>query len=202
MIKAIIFDLGGVYFTDGTSKAVKKVSRKYNLNSRDVSDFFGTKNKIGRLYRQGRLSSRQFWQEFQRQFKIKVNKDDIIKQWILCYKPIQENLNLIIKLRKKGLKIYFLSDNVKERTQVLQRKYNFLRNFDYGIFSHEAGITKKDGDRIFKLILKKTSNDPANVIFIDDKEDYVKIARELGMNALHYKNTKQLEKELRMLINF
>ena len=100
MIKAIIFDLGGVYFTDGTSKAVKKVSLKYNLNSRDVSDFFGTKNKIGRLYRQGRLSSWQFWQEFQKRFKIKVNKDGIIKQWMLSYKPIRGNLDLLRKLRK------------------------------------------------------------------------------------------------------
>ena len=200
MIKAIVFDLGGVYFTDGTSKAVKKVSQKYDLNSQEVSSFFGTKNKIGRLYRQGMISSLQFWQAFQKYFKIKVNKNDIIKQWILSYKPIRGNLDLLRKLRKKGLKIYFLSDNVKERSQILQGKYNFLKDFDSGVFSHEAGITKKDGSKIFKLVLRKTGNNPKEVIFIDDKEDYVKTARELGMNAVHYKNVKQLEKELKVLI--
>ncbi len=200
MIKSIIFDLGGVYFTDGTSKAVKKFSQKYKLNSQDVSDFFGTKNKIGRLYRQGKLTSKQFWQALQKQFKIRVNKDDLIKQWILCYKPIQGNLDLIKKLRKNGLKIYFLSDNVKERSQILQQKYNFMGDFDSGIFSHEARITKKDGDKIFKLVLQKTGNKPNEVIFIDDKEDYVKIAEELGINALYYKNVKKLKKEIKKLI--
>lgn len=194
MIKTIIFDLGGVYFTDGTSKAVKKVSQKYNLSSQEVSDFFGTKNKIGRLYRQGRLTSQQFWETFQKHFKIKVNKNDIIKQWILSYKPLRGNIELLKKLRKKGLKIYFLSDNVKERSQILQRKYNFLKDFDSGVFSHDAGITKKDGYGIFKLVLRKTGNVSDNVVFIDDKEDYFKTARELGMNAVHYKNVKQLEK--------
>lgn len=50
MIKSIIFDLGGVYFTDGTSKAVKKVSQKYNLNSQEVSDFFAKKLGINTIH--------------------------------------------------------------------------------------------------------------------------------------------------------
>ena len=31
MIKSIIFDLGGVYFTDGKKIVVEKISKKYNL---------------------------------------------------------------------------------------------------------------------------------------------------------------------------
>ena len=197
MIKAIIFDLGGVYFTDGTSKAVQKVSKKYNLNSQEVSDFFGTKNNIGRLYRQGKLTSKEFWEEFEKQFGIKVNKEDLTKQWILCYKPIQGNVDLIEKLRKNGLKIYFLSDNVKERSDTLQKKFKFLENFNDGIFSHKVGLTKSDGIKVFRIAIQKTRNKPNEIIFIDDKEDYVKTAKSLGMNAIHFKNTKQLKKELK-----
>ena len=200
MIKSIIFDLGGVYFTDGTSKAVKKVSQKYNLNSQEVLDFFGTKNNIGKLYRQGKLTSKQFWQEFEKQFRIKVDKDDLTKQWILCYKPIQGTANLIKKLRKNGLKTYFLSDNVKERSGFLEKKYNYLHDFDSGIFSHEVGVTKRDGDKIFMLVLQKTGNKPNEAIFIDDKEAYVKTAKNLGINAIHFKNEKQLEREIKKLI--
>ena len=36
MIKSVIFDLGGVYFTDGTKIAIKKISEKYNLNLKAV----------------------------------------------------------------------------------------------------------------------------------------------------------------------
>ena len=200
MIKSIIFDLGGVYFTDGTSKAVKKVSKKYHLNSKEVQDFFGTKNNIGRLYRQGKLTSKQFWQEFQKQFKIKVDKDDLIKEWILCYKPIQGTINLIRELRNNGLKTYFLSDNVKERSSVLEKKYNYMQDFSSGIFSHKVGATKMDGNKIFMLALEKSGNRPNEVIFIDDKEAYVKTAKKLGMHAIHFNSAKQLEREIKKLI--
>ena len=200
MIKSVIFDLGGVYFTDGTSKAVKNVSQKYNLNSQEVSDFFGTKNKWGRLYRQGKITSQKFWREFEKKFRIKANKDDLVKQWILCYKPINGTKTLIKRLRHKGLKTYFLSDNVKERSTLLQKMYNYLDDFDLGIFSHKAGVTKRDGDKIFKLGLQLTGNKPKEVIFIDDKEDYVKTAKNLDINAIHFKNPKQLEKDINKII--
>ena len=53
-------------------------------------------------------------------------------------------------------------------------KYNYLHDFDSGIFSHEVGVTKKDGDEIFMLALQKTGNMPNEVIFIDDKEIMLK----------------------------
>ena len=200
MIKAIIFDLGGVYFTDGTKEAVKKISERYKLNSEELSEFFGAKSRTGKQYRQGKIASKQFWNEFEKKFKININEEELTKLWISFYKPIEGTIGIIKKLRKKGIKIYFLSDNVKERSEFLQAKFNFLENFDGGIFSHEAGITKSGGVKIFKIALEKAGNKPHEAIFIDDKEDYVKTAKILGMNAIHFKNSKQLEKEIKRLI--
>jgi len=197
MIKSIIFDLGGVYFTNGTIEAVKKISKKYNLNPEELSNFFGTQSEIGKLYRQGRFTSKMFWTEFEKKFKLKVNEGNLTKLWISCYQPIESTINLIKKLRKKRIKIYFLSDNVKERSQHLQSKFNFLENFDGGIFSHEVGLTKSDGIEIFKIALKRTKNMPTEVIFIDDNENYVETAKMLGINGVHFKNAKELEKELK-----
>ena len=201
MIKSIISDLGGVYFTAGTKQAVKKISKKYNLNSEEVSKFFGTKSEFGRLYRQGKIVSKKYWIEFEKMFGVKVNKEELTKLWISCHKPIKGTINLIKKLRKKGIKIYFLSDNVKERSKHLQNKFKFLEDFDDGVFSHKVGLTKSDGIKVFKMALQKTRNKPSEVLFIDDEEDYVKTARILGMNAIHFKNAKQLEREIKQLLN-
>ena len=59
MIKTIIFDLGGVYFTDGTSKAIKIISEKFGLNREIVSDVF--KGEIGTKYRKSEISHEEFW---------------------------------------------------------------------------------------------------------------------------------------------
>ena len=49
MIKTIIFDLGGVYFTDGTQRAIDIISKEYNLNKDEVANVF--KGEIGTKYR-------------------------------------------------------------------------------------------------------------------------------------------------------
>ncbi|MBI2660507.1 HAD hydrolase-like protein [Candidatus Woesearchaeota archaeon] len=200
MINSAIFDLGGVYFTDGTKEAVKKISQRYDLNPEELSNLFGTKSEIGKLYRQGKIKSKQFWNEFEKRFKLKVNEKELTKQWISFYKPIIGTINLIKKLRKKRIKIYFLSDNVKERSEHLQNKFNFLENFNGGLFSHKIGITKSDGIETFKMALKQTGDKAKNVVFIDDKEDYVKTAKKLGMQGIIFKSPQQLNNELiRML---
>ena len=201
MIKSIIFDLGGVYFTDGTKEAVEKISEKYCLNSKELAKFFGTKSEIGKLYRQGKITSKKFWEEFEKMFNLRIDKEELTKLWISFYKPIEGTINLIKKLRKNGIKIYFLSDNVKERSMYLQNKFNFLEYFDDGVFSHEVGLTKSDGAEVFKIALQKTRNKPNEVIFIDDKEDYVNTAGMLGINEIHFKNSKQLEREIKKLID-
>lgn len=201
MIKSIIFDLGGVYFTDGTKEAVGKISKKYNLNSEELSKLFGTKSEIGKLYRQGKITSKQFWNEFEKIFNVKVNEKELTDLWVSRYKLIKDTLNLIKKLRKKGIKTYYLSDNVKERSIYLENKFEFLENFNDGVFSHNVGLTKSDGIAVFKTALQKTGNKPNEVIFVDDKEEYVKTAKMLGMNGIHFKNAKQLEREIRKIMD-
>lgn len=101
------------------------------------------------------------------------------------------------KLKKKGICLYFLSDNVKERIEYLQGKYKFMRYFAGGIFSHEVHMTKREGTKIFRLALKMVKEKPENVIFIDDKKLYVETAKKIGMNAIHFSSPEQLEGELK-----
>jgi len=45
-------------------------------------------------------------------------------------------------------------------------------------------------------------NHPENIIFIDDREDNIKIAHELGMNGIVFVSAKQLKHDLNQLIAF
>jgi hypothetical protein len=49
MIKTIIFDLGGVYFTDGMKRAVRKMRAKYDISEDKLYDVFD--GELGTQYR-------------------------------------------------------------------------------------------------------------------------------------------------------
>ncbi len=196
MIKSIIFDLGGVYFTDGTLRAIKKISRKYNIGISEVQEALGASSELGLSYRKGEISFSEFWDKAKSMLKIGAENDSLSNLWAGSYKPIAGTVKIIKQLKGRGMKLYYLSDNVKERAEYLQKKFGFLENFIDGIFSHEAHKTKKDGAAIFELVLEKTQNRPEEVLFIDDREEYAETARKAGMHAICFKNPMQLKQEL------
>lgn len=199
MIKSIIFDLGGVYFTNGKDAAIKKISRKYNISPEIANKFLFTGSELGGLYRKGLITSEEFWDRSKNLSGIKADNDELNKLWVESYKPIKGTVRIIKLLKKKRIKLYVLSDNVKERVEYLQSKYKFMDNFVDGIFSNDIHITKNEGTGAFKLILEKTRENPENVLFIDDIEKYVETARELGMNGICFKSPEQLEEEFKNL---
>jgi putative hydrolase of the HAD superfamily len=67
-----------------------------------------------------------------------------------------------------------------------------------GIFSHLVKRRKPD-PAIYQLILAKASYAAAACIYIDDKPDFLKPAQDLGMTVIAFKNSSQLEDELKAL---
>lgn len=199
MIKSAIFDLGGVYFTYGIKIVAKKIGDKYNLKPEIVEQLLEPDFKPSALYRKGKITGDEFWDKVKDTLKIKAENKKLAEMWINSYTPIEGTINIIKQLKKKGIKLYFLSDNFKERAEYLQRRYNFLKNFTDGIFSYKVHMIKQDGTKIFELALEKTGEKPENIVYIDDKEKYVETAKKIGMNAICFKNPEQLDQELKNL---
>ncbi len=64
----------------------------------------------------------------------------------------------------------------------LNRQVN-LSMYDYVFLSFELGMKKPNRD-IFEYVLDNVDFDPKDILFIDDREDNVNMARELGINAM------------------
>ena len=94
--------------------------------------------------------------------------------------------------------IIFLSDNVQERIDFLEKKYSFLHKFNAWVFSHIAK-TRKPDPVIYELALAEAINSSHECVYIDDKEELLEPAKALGMSTIHFKHPEQLEKELKKL---
>lgn len=199
MIKAILLDLGGVYFTDGKKIAAKKIAEKFHLDSDRVSEVMTGSSDIGKKYRRGEITFEEFWEEAKKRLLIDASSEELNRIWFESYEPIVETIEIVGKIKKKGIKLYYLSDSVKERVDFLDEKYKFKENFLGGILSHEVNLTKKDGPRLFRLAVEETRERSEDVVFVDDVRDNVETAIGLGMLGIHFKNPKQLEKDLKKL---
>lgn len=192
MITTFLFDLGGVLFTNGTKKFIKQISDTHKLRENVVKDIID--GEIGTLYRESKISRDDFWQKVKDALHLQEDADTLEGQWINCYELIPKTKSIIEKLSLK-YSLYYLSDNVKERVDALDKKFSYSKLFKGGIYSHEVGA-RKPNPKIYEFALKKSKSKPEETIFIDDKPFMLIPAEKLRINTLAFTTSQELEKDL------
>jgi HAD superfamily hydrolase (TIGR01509 family) len=195
-ITTVIFDLGGVYFTDGTAAFIEKMERLYGVPKARVKEIVS--GDLGTKYRTGTLTPAEFWRKAKAHWQCDIETPVLAKLWFEEYKPIRETAALIKKLKGAEYEVLFLSDNASDRIDYLESKSAFIGTFDGGIFSH-IEKTRKPDKKIYEAALKIASHPAAQCVYIDDKEELLIPANRLGMHTVRFNSSSQLEKDLRAL---
>jgi epoxide hydrolase-like predicted phosphatase len=195
MYKLILFDLGGVLFTNGTSRFINTLALRYSITEDNVKTVLD--GEIGSLYRESKITRDEFWRRVIETLKLKEDSNSLEKEWVYSYELI-EKTEEIIKILSSKYKVYFLSDNVKEREEALDKKYDFKALFNGGVFSYEVGFRKPD-PRVYKIALEKAGEKAEETVFIDDKESSLIPARQMGITTILFETPEKLGKDLKNL---
>jgi putative hydrolase of the HAD superfamily len=188
----IVFDLSGVFFNKNLKVSFKKISKKYDLNPKKVE--FVLNGSFSREYRTGLTKPKDYWKKVKKYLKVE-RIEEIRKILFDSYYPSKRAVELIKKLRMEKAQVAFLSNGPKDRMKYLDKKFKFIRLFDFGLFSFEAGICKPD-KRIYEKFLEKFKLKSTGVTYIDDKKKNLRPAKELGMKTILFKDIKQLKRNI------
>lgn len=191
MIKAIIFDLGGVCLSNCFDYYTrKKIAEKFGLP-------FTKMNKLYKRYEAEINTGRKEMDHFLDELKnigLQANIHQV-KQYIdsLSEKDM-EVLGLVEKLRNDYM-LATLANESKEFDISRRIRFNLDSYFDYLFSSWEIGCQKPD-KRAYTYALEKLRLSPAEALFIDNKEVNVNAALEMGINAILFKDIDVLLREL------
>jgi len=193
MIKAVLFDLGGVFFEDGTEKFLRLLSQKTNKSYEELYPIFREGKSIE--YRENTLSGKLFFKWAAQQLDNVTSPEELNNLWVSQYTEIPEMRDIILWLRSLNIKVGILSDNVPERIEFLQSKYHFLELFDEIILSYEVKLTKNSHE-IFKLALSRLKLSANEVIFLDDRQSNLDIAKQVGISPILFNGSISLKSRL------
>ena len=193
-LPTLIFDLGGVYFTDGTARAISIICERYTLDVDIVANIFS--GDVGTAYRENKITNDVFWDIAKNKWGIiHVSSKELSQIWFDGYVPITAVVEIIQSLRREGYETLFLSGSTSDRALYLEKKYRFSKHFDDGLFSFDIGV-RKPALLPYTTILKKTSNSPQNCILIENSEENLVPAKSLGMQTLLYSDSDKLRVDL------
>jgi len=196
MVKALIFDIGGVTVLPGSTKELR---RKYSkILNRDSQKFDSIWFKYYPSLRIGKIKIKKFWDNILSD----LNKDyDIKKLNKIMYMYGKSNKNILnfIGSNNKEYRTAALTNNIKEWFGVHKKRFNLGKYFDIIITSFDTGLAKPD-KKIYLLTLKRLKLKPNECLFIDDYESNINAAKKLGMKTILYKNFKQFKTDFNKII--
>ncbi|MFH1172669.1 MAG: HAD family hydrolase [Nanoarchaeota archaeon] len=138
MIKAIIFDLGGVILQNKVEDVIKKISERLNI---DYDSLFYLYKKHKQNMSSGKMSAKQFADLIKTKFKLDT---DVIQEWKKAYletMPINEKMINIVKELKKNYKVAMVS-NIPELHAQINKERGTFSYFNPTILSCEVHLTK------------------------------------------------------------
>ncbi len=199
MIKYIIFDLGGVIFDSGTSKAIHSISDKYTIPQKQVAVFLTESSQAGTKYRTGEITREEFWTQAIASWGKTLDPVTLNDIWKSGYSLRQDVVPILSGLKKNGYTLGVLSNTVSDRFDYLKTQIVLDEYFSAMVLSFKDHVLKPQ-KQAFLLILKKLEVvDPKEALYIDDKEIHAKVARSLGMKAIVYQNPEKLKQDLQKL---
>lgn len=194
MIKALIFDVGGVLHGYNSSAMHTDIQTTLGLSpAQERKAYYPLIHSLVK----GKISEKEFWEEF-----VKISKPHnsfpgeslFLREFRKNYLLYQDVLDMVKALKKLGYILIILSNTIPPHAN-FNRKQGCYDGFDYCFLSNEIGMHKPD-EEIYIFTLGKLDVKPDEIIFIDDNENNIAGAQKVGMYTIKFENAVQLEQQL------
>ncbi|MFQ6003393.1 MAG: HAD family hydrolase [Candidatus Zixiibacteriota bacterium] len=198
MIKAIIFDLGGVLMTDVPLKQIAgELSKNSPLSEQEIHALLYPTQHWDFLTL-GKITEDEYWDNFLKASKISEKLKKGLKKKVRSSLYPLEHAPRLVKLLKNHYKLAILSNHAKEWSEYMKQKFDLFQSFDQMIFSCDVGFRKPD-PRIYETALNKLKCDPEECILIDDKKRNTDAAEKLGIKGIIFEGSLKLLEDLSKL---
>ena len=184
MYKNIIFDMGNVLIEWNPQNIVAKFTDDKDKIDKITGALFEIP-EWGKLD-EGTVSE----EEILNIAKSKLSEDyyevleEVFDNWHYCLPVVFETNTLVKELRKKGYKIYLLS-NACQRFSIFKRDIPCLKYMDGGVISYQEKCCKPNKE-IYQKLLDRYNLNPSECLFIDDLEANCNGAKNAGMDVYRY----------------
>lgn len=196
-IDSIIFDLGGVLVDFHPLKGIQEL---------------GFSEKAQKAFEEQIFSG--LWEECDRIPYEEEEIRNLFKQRVPGYEaevdllwdnlPVitgvkDDTMNWLENLKERGYHLYVLSNFGKRAFEINSKTYDFLKLMDGKVVSYEIQKCKPEPE-IYRELETRFGIEPARAVFIDDRENNVIGARQLGYHGIVFESYQQAKEELEKLL--
>lgn len=201
--KAVIFDIGRVIVRLDLKRAFAPIAKALRgqgnqpaqrLSPEDVWKLIRA-DEYWQDWQEGRISPTAWHQRMMRRFNLSLSYAEFRDTWNLVLDPkliLDENLFAQLGSR---CQLALLSNTDPVHVECLEQQFVFGRHFPVRIYSCSVGASKPS-PVIYKAALEGLGVAARDALYIDDVQEFVDAAREVGLDAIRFESRVLLEEEL------
>ncbi|MFQ6604878.1 MAG: HAD family hydrolase [Fidelibacterota bacterium] len=198
MIKVVFCDIGGVLLTLDPERTVTLWARKAGVSPDHIRSRFPL--DLHHQYERGMLTDKEFYSALVREMQIPaLSFTDFRAGWRTLIGD-ETGFWTILRQTFPRCPVWLLSNtNPLHINGDLPNRFSFFKDVDGAIFSYEVRHRKPEPG-IFHYACRVAGVAPAEALFIDDSEENIQAADQLGFHTIHYRILETSQSELERLV--
>ncbi len=190
IIKAVIFDLGGVIMHGGYLDFIHHYLGKH-LSTK-------TKKRIEHLEHQvnlGAITEKEFYRHIQKEFSVHASPAQMHDRIV---KKMKTNKTLVAYIPKiKKAKVALFSNSIGHMAmETLRARHLAGKKVFDRIFLSNVMHLAKPSKSSYGYVVSHLKVKPSEALMVDDRVENIRAAKKAGLHGIVFKNTEQFKKEL------
>ena len=190
MIKAIIFDLGGVLVRLDKERCIRAFREQLGFGR--ITEFLDTSHQRGPFgdLEAGRISEAQFYEACLPYCRPGTTGEDIRRCFGDLQDPLTPEVLALLESLRRRYRLYILTNNssvtmARTYENAGKARLDLSATFCRIYISQELKLLKPD-PAIFAHVIRDIGLPPQEMLYVDDSPRNVEAARNAGLQALHY----------------
>lgn len=197
MIKAVIFDFGGVLLRTENLNGRIHWEQKLGLGYRQAEETVFN-SEMGRKAQHGAISYVELWCWVGEHFGLSAEDLQQFETDFWAGDVLDTQLVEMIRGLRPFYKTALISNAFNDLRDVLGNQFHIADAFDVIVISSEEGVMKPD-ERLYEIALEQLGVQANEAVFIDDFMHNIAGAQAIGMAAIHFTPEVDLAAELTRL---
>ena len=190
-----IFDLGGVVVEVNSDRLVLQISQLCGMSFEEARNIV-YHDELLLPFELGRITPQTYYEGLKKKLKLSWTYEQFVRAWNGIFVEKKDVTEILKQLRTRYKLVALSNTNVLHLTYI-QQTFPSLQFHDW-IASSDVGMRKPERE-FYQFALNRAGTRAEKTIYVDDRPEMVEAAKQLGVKAIRFENSKFLQEELQRL---
>lgn len=188
MIKAVVFDLGGVLVRTEDREPREALAKRLGMSYEALSQLV-FQSESARLATLGKITADQHWEQVRSRLNLAADDFSFVIKMFWGGDRLDIGLVDLIRSLRSKYTTALLSNAWDDLREAINHQWKIADAFDELLISSEVGLAKPD-ERIYRVLLERLGVEAHEIVFVDDFIENIESARSVGLQAIHFQEAK------------